>query len=273
MILEPMGNPCNFATFMKKLVSFITRKIPRKYLQHVSGLGKKVLTVLYAGNTVYCPVCNKWFRKFLPYGRLKVRENALCPNCLALERHRLLWLYLQQRTSFFDHPLDVLHIAPEACFVKPFEKIHGDRYITADMESPWAKVKLDVHHIPFEENKFDVVLCNHVLEHVADDIQAMREINRVLKPGGFAILQVPFFIPVPDVTFEDATITNSAEREKLFGQSDHARKYGRDYSSRIALSGLKPSEDKFVQELSEDERARYCLHENEIIYKAIKQPD
>jgi len=194
----------------------------------------------------------------------------LCPNCLALERHRLLWLYLKEKTSFFSGEKDVLHIAPESCFLKRFEKIHGSRYITADMESPWAKVKMDVHKMPFGENQFDVVLCNHVLEHVKDDLQAMREIKRVLKPGGFAILQVPFFSPVPEVTLEDDSITDPELREQIFGQSDHARKYGHDYASRIERSGLKAVKDSFVDDLPTETRNRFCLHAGEIIYKAIK---
>lgn len=255
---------------MKKLISFLIRHVPRKYLQRLSGIGQKVLALAYAGNAVMCPVCERKFRKFLPYGRIKVRENALCPNCLALERHRLLWLYLMEKTTFFSEPKDVLHIAPESCFLKRFEKIHGEKYITADMESPWAKIKMDIHQIPLPDNQFDVVLCNHVLEHVKDDVQAMREIYRVLKPGGFAILQIPFFHPVPDVTFEDDSVTDPREREKLFGQNDHARKYGRDYAKRIERSGLKVTEDTFVQELSPETRKLYCLHESEIIYKATK---
>ncbi|MBX2962545.1 MAG: class I SAM-dependent methyltransferase [Cyclobacteriaceae bacterium] len=255
---------------MKKLVSFLIRNVPRKYLQRITGIGRSVLTIVYTGNTVMCPVCEKKFRKFLPYGRIKPRENALCPNCLALERHRLLWLYLKEKTKFFEKPLDVLHIAPETCFIKRFEKIHGTRYITADIESPLAKVKMDIHHIPFEDNRFDVVLCNHVLEHVQDDIKAMSEIYRVLKPGGFAILQVPFFNPIPEITLEDFAVTNPTEREKLFGQDDHVRKYGRDYAARIERTGLRAHEDHFVQELMPETRDRFKLPEGEIIYKAIK---
>src|SRR4051812_4520928 len=213
---------------MKKLISLIIRYVPRKYLQRVAGVGLKTLSIFYSGTAVTCPVCEKSFRKFLPYGRINPRPNALCPNCQSLERHRLIWIYLQQRSNFFTSKLQVLHIAPEACFINRFEKLHGKGYVTADIESPLAKVKMDIHEIPFQDNTFDVVLCNHVLEHVRDDIKALSEIHRTLKPGGFAILQVPFFRPFIYETFEDNSITNPREREKIFGQDDHVRKYGRD---------------------------------------------
>jgi SAM-dependent methyltransferase len=255
---------------MNVLISAITRHIPRQYLQRFSVIGQRILSLAYAGNAVMCPVCEKKFRKFLPYGRLKVRENALCPNCLALERHRLIWLYLKDMTDFFTGPKNVLHIAPESCFVKRFEALHGDNYITADYDSPWAKVKMDIHQIPFADNTFDTVLCNHVLEHVKDDIQGLREINRVLKPGGFAILQVPFFNPVPEKTFEDDSITDPAEREQVFGQNDHVRKYGKDYAQRIERSGLTCFPDTFVQQLMPETIDRFKLPQDEIIYKAVK---
>jgi len=231
---------------MKKIVSLLIRFVPRPLLQRLAGTGLKVATLFYRGNAVECPVCQSQFKKFMPYGRINPRPNALCPNCLSLERHRLIWLYLQNETDFFKSPLHVLHLAPEVCFIKRFEKQHGDRYITADIESPLAKVKADIHQMPFEDNTFNAVLCNHVLEHVADDIKAMSEIKRVLKPGGWAILQVPFFSPVPDATFEDNSITNKREREKIFGQDDHVRKYGHDYASRINASGLLAEENNFA---------------------------
>jgi SAM-dependent methyltransferase len=256
---------------MKEIISWLIRYVPRKYLQRVSGPGLKVLGIFYKGNDVTCPVCEKSFKKFLPYGRVNSRQNALCPNCLSLERHRLIWLYLKEKTHFFTRKLHILHIAPEACFIKRFEKIHGDQYISADIESPLAKVKMDIHHIPFEQNTFDVVLCNHVLEHVQDDIKAIREIYRVLKPGGFAILQVPFFNPVPDVTLEDHSIIDKREREKIFGQDDHVRKYGHDYLQRIERAGLKPMEDQFVNELQENVRKRFGLVKGELIYGGRKE--
>lgn len=256
---------------MKKLISLLIRYIPRKYLQRVSGVGLKVLGLFYRGSAVTCPICETSYRKFLPYGRITPRENALCPNCLSLERHRLIWLYLKETTDFFTQKKAVLHIAPEACFTDRFEKLHGDQYITADIESPLAKVKMDIHQIPFSDNHFDMVLCNHVLEHVKDDLQAMREIHRVLKPTGFAILQIPFFHPIPEVTFEDASTIDKREREKVFGQDDHVRKYGKDYTRRISQSGLIAVEDDFVNTLPDETRKIFGLAKGEIIYIGKKQ--
>ena len=124
--------------------------------------------------------------------------------------------------------------------------------------------------MPFENNTFDAVLCNHVLEHVTDDIIAMKEIVRVLKPGGFAILQVPFFHPVPDQTISDPSITDRRIREKLFGQDDHVRRYGKDYPLRISRAGFNAVEDDFVNTFSPEQRRRYGLAEGEVIYKGVK---
>lgn len=255
---------------MKKLIAVLIRFVPRKYLQRFGSWSFKLLSLFYRGNNVTCPVCQTSFRTFLPYGRINSRPNALCPNCLALERHRLMWVYLQQETNFFQEKLTVLHIAPEACFIPRFEKLHGSGYITADIESPLAKVKMDIHQIPFPDNTFDAVLCNHVLEHVDDDLKAMGEIRRVLKPQGFAILQVPFFKPVPDQTFADPSIRDPRDRERIFGQDDHVRRYGKDYADRIRAAGLFPVEDEFVNTLDEETRKRFGLVKGEIIYRGNK---
>jgi SAM-dependent methyltransferase len=194
------------------------------------------------------------------------RENALCPNCLSLERHRLLWLFLNTKTDFFSSLKKVLHIAPEMCFIDRFEKIHKENYITADIESPLAKIKLDVHDMPFPEGSFDVVFCNHVLEHVKDDLLAMKEIYRVLKPGGFAIAQIPEFHPIPKVTYEDHTITDPKEREKHFGQDDHVRLYGKDYPERLRSAGFDVIEDHYIDKLSEEQQRLYALPKGEVIH-------
>lgn len=254
---------------IKSIISLVVRKVPRRYLQLISHHAVKGLAIFYQGNNVACPVCKQQFRKFLPYGR-KARENALCPNCLALERHRLMYLYLQQKTNFFSAPLKVLHIAPEICFINRFEKQPNLDYITADIESPLAKIKMDIHAIPFPEHHFDVVFCNHVLEHVQDDRQAMREIFRVLKPGGWGILQIPLFHPLPDTTFEDASIKEPADREKYFGQHDHVRLYGNDYANRLEEAGFEVREDYFAAELPPEKVHRYALPFDEPIFYVQK---
>jgi SAM-dependent methyltransferase len=206
----------------------------------------------------------------MPYGRKPPRENALCPNCLSLERHRLLWLYLQEKSNLFTDKLDFLHIAPELCFIHRFEKLDNLNYTTADLESPLAKVKMDIHHMPFNDNIFDAVMCNHVLEHVENDIMAMKEIYRVLKPGGWAILQVPFMGKNLQTTFEDPSLSTPQEREKVYGQRDHLRIYGQDYPQRLSKAGFRVSEDKFVKNLSKEEIRKYVLPPDEIIYLCEK---
>ncbi len=230
-----------------------------------------VLGLRYRGDKVQCPICERKYKKFLPYGRLNPRQNALCPSCLSLERHRLIWLFMQKATDFFISKKQVLHIAPEPCFMSRMEKLHGNKYITADIESPLAKVKMDIHQIPFEANTFDVALCNHVLEHVEDDLQAMRELYRVLKPGGWAIMQVPFFHPVPEKTFEDKSIIDPKEREKVFGQDDHVRKFGEDYAGRLMSAGFEVKEDRFVKSLSEEKIFYHGLPKDEVIYFCRKK--
>ncbi len=164
----------------------------------------------------------------------------------------------------------MLHVAPELCFIDRFESLENLDYITGDIESPLAEVKMDVHDIPFENDSFDIVFCNHVLEHVADDFKAMSEIHRVLKPGGWAILQIPFFDPIPDITFEDPSITDPKERDKVFGQDDHVRLYGKDYPERLEQAGFKVIEERLVLEIDPKEIERLALPIEEIIYRAEK---
>jgi SAM-dependent methyltransferase len=254
---------------MKRLISFVLRTVPRPVLQRVSYIPLKITALFLTGNDKECPVCGKTFRRFLPYGRLQSRANALCPNCLALERHRLMYLYLREKTDFFQSKKMVLHVAPEHCFMERFEKVHGDGYITADIESPLAKVKMDIHQIPFPDNHFDVAFCNHVLEHVDDYHQATRELYRVLKPGGWAIIQSPQDWSKPH-TFEDPTITDPKERERIFWQNDHLRLFGQDYGQELAKGGFQVTEDRFVLEMPRERVERYALPSKEIIYLCRK---
>lgn len=206
----------------------------------------------------------------LPYGRVNPRPNALAPDSLSLERHRLMWLYLKEKTNFFTEQLKVLHIAPEHCFIKKFRKMKNLDYITADLESPLADVKMDVHQIPFDNNIFDVCFCNHVMEHVEDDIKAMSEIHRVLKPGGWAIIQSPIN-PERETTFSDPNAVTPAQKEAVYGQNDHVRDYGLDYPERLRKAGFEVKEDDFVRQLPEEKVRRYALPPDEVIYLCIKK--
>jgi SAM-dependent methyltransferase len=216
------------------------------------------------GKTYTDPIDGKSFRKFLPYGYENPRENVLSPSTLSLERHRLLWLYLKNKTDFFTRPIKLLHFAPEQAFYQRFKKLDHITYTTTDLNSPLADVKADICHLPFDDDTFDVILCNHVLEHIPDDTKAMQELYRVMKPGGWGIFQIPQDLK-REQTFEDNTITDRKERARIFGQYDHVRIYGRDYFDKLRSVGFKVEEVDYTNTLPKEDVEKYRLAKGEII--------
>ncbi len=249
---------------MKTIFKFILNLIPRPLLIRLSYVVRPLLAFLLKGNTYTDPIDSKSFKSFLPYGYGKQRNNVLSPSTLSLERHRLLWLYLKNETDFFSVEKKVLHFAPEQAFYKRFIKMSNLDYLTTDLNSPLADVKADICNLPFKDNEFDIILCNHVLEHIPDDTKAMEELYRILKPGGFGVFQIPQDLN-RETTFEDDSITDKKERAKIFGQYDHVRIYGRDYFDKLRSVGFKVEEVDYTARLSEDEIIKYCLAKGEII--------
>ena len=207
------------------------------------------------GQERFCPVCGKTARGFQRAG-VKSRSNARCPNCGSLERHRLFWRFLEERTNFFQSSgKRMLHVAAEPCFEPRFRKQVGSGYLTSDLFLP-ADVKMDVTDIQYPDDSFDIVYCSHVLEHVPDDRKAMREFHRVVRPSGWAIVLVPVFA---ERTIEDPSITDPQERIRLFGQQDHVRRYGPDYADRLCEAGFAVEEFKAADFLNPAEMERIAV--------------
>jgi SAM-dependent methyltransferase len=212
---------------------------------------------------VECPCCGGRFRRFEPFGA-KIRENALCPECGALERHRLQWLYLRERTNIRSARLRLLHFAPEPYLQKLLRALPNLDYVSADLRSPRADLLTDILALPVASDRFDVVLCSHVLEHVPDDRAAMRELLRVMKPGGWGVIQVPIG-PRRETTFEDWSVTSEADRERVFGQLDHVRIYGTDYYDRLREAGFDVEQVPLPMELGPESTRRYGLRIREVV--------
>ena len=210
-------------------------------------------------------MCGKSSDRFRTFGIIP-REDAECAHCGALERHRLVWLFLHKKTDLFDgKPKKMLHVAPELCLESLFKERLGSNYLTADLLNARAMVKMDICNIQYPDRSFDVIYCSHVLEHVLDDKQAMREFCRVLKNSGWAILNVPI---TSEKSFEDSSIVDPKERLKAFGQDDHVRRYGPDYVERLRDSGFNVEIGKVGDLLNSDEAVRLGLSQasDEIYY-------
>lgn len=249
---------------LNSIFKFFLKSIPRPVLIRLSYVLRPILRLYLRGSQFTDPIDGKSYRKFLPYGYGIQRKNALAPGTLSLERHRLLWLYLKRETDFFSTPKKVLHIAPEQCFLKKFKKQEHLDYITADLYSPIADIKADICDLPFKSDEFDVVFCNHVLEHVVDDKKAMSELYRVLKSGGLGIFQIPQDLN-REVTYEDFSITKPEERAKHFGQYDHVRVYGRDYFDKLRKAGFEVSAVDYTNTMDKAEIEKYRLPEGELL--------
>lgn len=221
------------------------------------------------GDAVECPCCGGRFSEFMP-GRTP--DNPICPRCGAQARHRALWLYLHERTDLFSGKgLRVLHFAPERALGARLATASGIRYTSADLEDPAAMEHFDITDIPHPDGSFDAILCIHVLEHVGDDRKAMRELRRILAPGGFAIVLVPLDLG-REHTYEDASITDPKEREREFWQADHLRLYGRDLPERLREAGFDVTVDRWVRSLDLQTIQRHGLFPLEDMYVCRNEP-
>ena len=254
--------------------------VPKKYNSEISCLYNYLKSLYFFGFKYRCIFCNGHFRKLLPMGINKNVTNdivgggyrfALCPRCHSTDRERLTYWYLTNKTNILSpqKKTKLLHIAPENNLKKVFSNINKIEYIDGDLNPLKAENQMDITDINFEDNYFDFIICNHVLEHVKDDKKAMRELFRVLKPDGEAILQVPIFRTTIK-TFEDFSIVLSEEREKYFGQKDHLRIYGKDYKEKLEGEGFKVKLYDIKDELNTKNIRKHGFNENEILYVCRK---
>lgn len=230
---------------------WLLRRIPKSFRELLERSFKKTI---YRGRARYCPVCNSHVRAFMPYG-LNPRPDAQCTVCKLLERHRFVWLFLKEKTNLFDgQAKKMLHFAPEPELEKQFRTIPLLEYLSADLFNPDAMVKMDISKIEYPDESFDIVYCSHVLEHVEDDKKAIGEIFRVLKKNGYAVLMVPITV---EKTFEDPSVTDPRDREKVFGQYDHLRVYGIDVVDRISQVGFNVKV-VYISDILSAEQKKQC---------------
>jgi SAM-dependent methyltransferase len=225
------------------------------------ALGQPLREYQYRGKNVECPCCERTFRDFAPIQAVTVRKGG-CPHCSSRERHRMMMLHLKKQTTLFSKGGRMLHVAPEPFLQKLFKQIPGVEHTSIDLDSAFADLKMDLTRMTFEDSSFDYIICSHVLEHIPDDVQAMKELFRVLKPGGHAVLLVPMDSS-RETTDEDFTVTDPQERIRRFGQDDHVRIYGRDYFTRLESAGFNVNHQSCQELYTAEQLVRYGLMPSE----------
>lgn len=227
----------------------------------------KLRGLYYRGNQVHCNCCEKSFRKFLPYGKIK-RLGADCPYCHSLERNRLLLFYLQKETEFFKNKLKVLHFAPELILENRFKRLSNLDYLSVDINPALAMRKEDITDLQFPNDTFDIIICSHVLMHIPDEDKAVSELFRVLKAGGTALLMTKIDTKREE-TFEVKGVYDSNERLKIYGDDEIFRIHGTDFSDRIRNAGFTVEEIDYAPILG-GEYNKYGLGSGETIFKCSK---
>lgn len=223
----------------------------------VSALRRLVWKLRYSGRSVECTCCGATFRRFGPF---RGGRDRLCWTCGALERHRQVALLFRRRPELLRPGQRILHVAPEPPLRRLLTKSRAARYVTADLDAPDVDMQFDLTAVPLGDGSFDAVVCNHVMEHIPDDRAALREIRRILAPGGWALVMTPILV---DRTIEDPSVTDPRERLRRFGQEDHVRRYGWDYVDRLADAGLSVEVVRLENELSASAIERYRLENPE----------
>ena len=266
--------------------SWAKKLIPEKYrllrYQWYEELRYYPELIFSLGRRLECSFCGWRFRRFrtagFDYPVLKEKQvigaschaDDVCPRCKSNARERLVYLYLKHKTSVFNDHLRILHIAPEPHIARLLGELSNLDYVRADLFQPDVDVKLDIMSLPFPDESFDMIICNHVLEHVTDDRVAMRELHRVLRPDSPALLQVPIALALQE-TFEDPTAITEEDRILLFGQRDHVRLYAaEDYMARLEAVGFRVDLSQAVDCLGTSLVDRHGLIREERVFSLVK---
>lgn len=241
----------------------------------------------YRGDEVFCPLCEKPAHEFLPNIKETAGHKAIdqyqivsmgkrahyrCPWCGSTDKERLVWWYLE---TILAPGQRVLHVAPEVQTRRRIQAIPGIEYVSGDKFYGNERyhdgryegaAEIDITDLPYADESFDIIICNHVLEHVEDDRRALSELYRVVKPNGKAILQVP--VSYQTKTIEDTSLKTEKEREQSFGQIDHVRIYGTDYPTRLEEAGFT------VTDIAPEDRpdlSKYGVNPREHLYIAERR--
>lgn len=218
--------------------------------------------LLFRGDKYECSCCGRTFSQFL----FSTYLTARCPYCLSIERYRLLCRFLREETDFGKSHMTVLDIGPIWCFQEFCRSLDSIEYVSVDISSPLAMHHMDIKDLMFEDSSFDCIICYHVLEHIDDDRKALSELYRVLKPGGWGIIQVPIQLEKT----VDRSILTKKEQDEILRWPDHLRAYGRDYPEILASAGFNVEVRPYVRKFSAEEITRYGFDAGEDIYVCTK---
>jgi len=267
------------------MISRIKHILPKSSARLSKQLYLWARGIFYAGEKFDCNVCNRSFRKMLQGGfnlpvisKMEIVgagvRNHICPYCQSTDRDRLVQLFLDKSYKIANKKIKILHIAPEPALYKRLSKLKNIDYVPATKYHEGIYYAdditiVDITDMHFNDGEFDMIICNHVLEHIDNDQLAFTEIFRVLRNGGTAILQVPYS-NLLDKTYEDPSMNTVKLREEHFGQFDHVRLYGTDYPQKLEDIGFNLNLFDPVDVLEKKEINKLSFFEGEKLFVATK---
>ncbi len=242
---------------MKNNLIILFRKLRNKYY---------LFLYLFFSKNVECLICGWKGYKFIPIncGNKIIYENYLCPNCDSHPRHRLLYLYLKKKLNSRKN-FELLHFSPQKCLKDYISNFSNINYLSSDFKIGKEMVDENIEKLTFKNNSFDVILCIHILEHINNDKKAISELYRILKPDGFAIIDVPINYNLKK-TYENTNIILPEDRAIAFGQSDHIRLYGNDFKFLLRKEKFKVKIVHFYKNFNSKEIIYYGFEKNPIYY-------
>jgi SAM-dependent methyltransferase len=222
------------------MLSSLQRRLPAKARFTIRELVLLGRGMAHRGTRTRCPCCGWRLRSFVDkWSLLSTTIDGYCPRCNSKARHRRLWLFLERELAVSTTPRRVLDVGPWSSIGRAFRPLGSVTYIGLDLVRLHRHVDVmgDITSAPLGDGLFDLVLCNHVLEHIEDDRAAMAELHRVVRPGGLAVVSVPLLDDGP--TFEDPSISSPEDRKRYFGERGHVRFYGLDLRDRLEAAGFR----------------------------------